>query len=123
MTLNPTLNYLLEKSSITLMAFGCKLTTSSMYMAGAGNCQGDGYPVPLVGEIVGMRAWDSHSDKEKAGSVPLNPGDRLSIYAEHSGSEYSLILRINDADTSIIVTGIQENATAFACVYFSLQQS
>ena len=123
MTLNPTLNYLLEKSSIALLAFGGELTTSSMYLAGAGGCSGDGYPMPLGGEILGMRAWDGTNDNDKSDSIPVEPGDRLSVYAEHSGSEYSLILRINGVDTSIAVSGMQENSTVYACAYFSLQRS
>jgi hypothetical protein len=123
MTLNPTLNYLLEKSSIMLLAFGSELTTTSKYLGGSGGCEGDGYPMPLGGEVLGMHAWDGTNDNDKSESIAMNPGDRLSVYAEHSGSEYSLILRINGVDTSITVSGMQENSTVYACVYFSLQQS
>lgn len=123
MSLNPTLNYLLEKLSVSVMTFGAALTTESRYLAGAGDGAGDGFPLPLGGEILGMRVWDGSNGSEKLSSVSVSAGNRVSVFAQHTGTDYVLTLRINDVDTSITISGVKDNTTIFACVLLSLQRS
>jgi hypothetical protein len=123
MTLNPTLNYLFEKFSVSLLPFSRALTTSSMYLAGAGWRAGDGFPLPAGGEVLGMRAWDGTHDKYKMQTVTVDAGNRISVYAEHVDSSYTVTVRVNGEDTDISVTGINESTDIYACVYLNLQRS
>lgn len=123
MSLNPTLNYLLEKFSVSVMPFGAALTTESKYLGGAGDCAGDGFPLPLGGEILGMRVWDGINDQEKLSTLSVNAGNRVSVFAQHTGTDYVLTLRIDDADTAITISGVKDNATIFASVLLNLQRS
>jgi hypothetical protein len=121
MSLNPTLNYLLEKFSVSVLPFSKTVTDESTYMAGAGGCAGDGFPLPTNGVILGLRAWDGSNNKSKSGSVSVSAGDRISIYLEHEESIFTAIVRVNELDTALTVTGLKENTDIYACIYLNLQ--
>ena len=123
MTLNPTLNYLLEKFSISVFPFSQTVSDSSTYLAGAGGCLGDGYPLPAGGEILSITVYDGNKTEEKSGSVAVDANDRISVYAEYAESTFTVTVRVNDSPTSISVSGLAENADIFACVLVKLQQS
>ena len=123
MPLNPTLNYLLEKISVSVMSFSKAITTSSMYLAGAGGCAGDGFPLPVGGTILGIEVYDGSHTEEKTGSITVNAGDRISVYAENSASTFIVTVRVNGSPTSLSVSEMDENTDMYACVYLNLQQS
>ncbi|KPL07695.1 hypothetical protein AMJ86_03385 [bacterium SM23_57] len=123
MTLNPTLNYLLEKFSISVIPFSKTVSDSSTYLAGAGGCVGDGFPLPAGGEILGIRAYDGNKTEEKSGSVVINANDRISVFAEYVESWFDLTVQVNGEPTSISVQEMAENADLFVCVLIKLQQS
>ena len=122
-TINPSLNFLHEQITESVIAFSKAVTTSSTYLAGPGGLSGDGFPLPADGAILGIRAYDGTNDKDKSDLVEVSAGDRISVYAQHSASSFSLFVQINGGNTGIFVTALNENTDIYACVHISLKRT
>jgi hypothetical protein len=121
MSLNPTLNYLLQKFSVSVIPFSKSITKDPTYLAGAGGLAGDGFPIPASGTILGLIVWDKTCVYQKMVSQVVNPGDRISIYAEHVDSDFTVRVQVNGNPTEIFVTEVKENSDVYACVFLTLQ--
>jgi hypothetical protein len=122
-TINPTLNFLHDQITENVIPFSKSVTTSSTYLAGAGGLAGDGFPLPVDGAILGIRAYDGTNNEEKLGLEEVKAGDRLSVYAQYSAGSFNLIVRINGANTSISLTALNQNTDIYACVFVSLKRT
>jgi len=123
MSLNPTLNYLLQKFSISVLPFSKIVTNDSTYLAGGGGLAGDGFPMPVGGMILGITVWDNSSYHQMQEIQTINAGDRISVYAEHVDSNFTVRVRVNGEPTAIFVSEVKENTDLFACVFLTLQSS
>ena len=121
-TINPTLNFLENQYSECIIVFSRALTTLNRYLYGA-NLAGDGFPMPVDGVIHGLRVYDKTNDKSDTGSVEFSAGDRISVYAENNGDSFTLTVKVNDSDTAISVSQVNENTDVYACVYIRLQRT
>jgi len=95
------------------MLFSAQVTTSSTYLKGGGGEAGDGWPIPKSGKIVGIDVWDGANLHSVTGEVSFSAGDRISVYAA-SGTTFSVYVRINGVNTTIVATNIAPNSTLFA---------
>ena len=73
--------------------------------------------------ILGIEVYDGSHTKEKTGLINVDAGDRISVYAEKSGSLFIVTVRVNGYPTSLSVSDMDENIDMYACVYLNLQQS
>ncbi|MBM3328194.1 MAG: hypothetical protein FJY67_01815 [Calditrichaeota bacterium] len=122
MSLNHTLNYLLAKRAEVLIHFSALVTTASTTLKCAGGETGDGLPLPRAGFIIGLDVWDGANHRSDAGAVGFAAGDRLTLYAEHGGTTYTVKARLNGVDTTIAAANVAENATLTATATVMLIQ-
>ncbi len=122
-TINPSLNFLHEQITECVIPFSKSVTTSSTYLAGPGGLSGDGFPLPVDGAILGLRAYDGTNDKDKSDLVEVSAGDRISVYAQNIASTFNLFVRVNGIDTAIFVTALDENTDIYVCVYISMKRT
>lgn len=123
MSLNPTLNYLLEKFSVSVLPFSKQLANESTYLAGAGGLAGDGFPMPTGGVILGIITWDGMYTKDTSDTVEFKAGDRISAFAEHVGENFKIYVCVNGESIAIMVSDLRENIDLYACVYLTLQRT
>jgi len=116
MSVNKSLNFLNSKQSIAVFHFSDAVTTISKYLNGAGGVAGDGFAMPYGGIILGIQVYDGSSLHSAAGSVEFSTGDRISVYANHSGSNFNVYVRKNGVNTVVLVTGLPENVNLAATV-------
>jgi len=121
MSLNPTLNYLLQKFSVSVLPFSKMLAKDPTYLAGSGGLAGDGFPLPVGGMILGITVWDKTSTYQKLLTQVVIPGDRISVYAEHEEISFTIRVRVNGNPTEVFVTDVKENSDVYAGVFLTLQ--
>jgi hypothetical protein len=118
--LNTTLNYLYAHAPLSIIAFSGAIGSSSVNLSGAGGQAGDGYPMPRHGCLTTLRVWDGTTIHSDSAEVPFQAGDRLSIYCQTTGSNFTVKARLNGSSTNLQVTGIPTNCTLYAVLEFAL---
>jgi len=122
MSVNKSLNFLNSKQSIAVFHFSDAVTTISKYLKGAGGVAGDGFALPYDGVILGLQVYDGSTLHSAAGSVQFSAGDRISVYANHSGSNFNVYVRKNGVNTVVLVTGLPESVNLTTTVTCKLTE-
>lgn len=120
---NHTLSYLYSTTPLSTMAFSGVTTSASIYLNGPGGQAGDGFPMTRSGVLTGLRLWDGSAGRFDVDQVAFQPGDRLSVYCQNTGSDFTVKVRLNGASTSLQVTGQPFNCTLMAVVEFILTRT
>ena len=116
MSVNQSLNYLKAEQSVVVLHFSEAVTTSSKYLKGAGGVAGDGFAMPFAGKILGLQVYDGTTLCKSTQAVEFSADDRISVYANHSGSNFNVYARKNGINTTCLVTGLPENVNLQATV-------
>jgi len=117
MSINKTLNYLLAKRADVVMCFSAQVTTSSTYLKGAGGEAGDGFPLPRDARLYRIDCWDGISLFSDTGSVSVNQGDRISVYATINAGNFDVAIRVNGINSALVATGVAANATLMVTLH------
>ena len=120
MSINKTLNYLLAKRADVVMCFSAQVTTSSIYLKGAGGEAGDGFPLPKNARIYRIDCWDGVSLSSDTGSLSINQGERISVYAEIGIGDFDVAIRVNGVDSALKVTGVAKNSTLMVTLHLKM---
>lgn len=116
---NTTLNYLYATTPLTLLGFSGTTGTTSVQLNGPGGQYGDGFPVQRDGNLTGLSIWDGSNLHIDSAAIALSAGDRLSIYCQNTGSDFTVKVRVNGVSTTLQVTGIPHSSTLMATVEFT----
>ena len=106
MSVNKSLNYLKSQQSVAILHFSDAVTTSSKYLKGAGGVAGDGFAMPYAGLILEIQVYDGTTLHKANGQVEFNADDRLSVYANYTGSNFTVYVRKNGVNSIVLVTGV-----------------
>ena len=101
------------------MQFAGTLASADTYLPGAGNIAADGYPVPYAGYIQQLWVWDAANMHSDADQIAIASGDRLSIYCDDNGTDSTVYVRKNGANTTLKVLAIARTATIEVTIGFS----
>jgi len=119
---NTTLNYLFATRPLCVLGFSGTTATSSVHLAGPGGQSGDGFPMPRDGILTGLRVWDGSSGYHDLGSVSFSAGDRVCVYCQTTGSDFTVKVRLNGISTVLQTPSVPHNSTLFAVVEFTLHR-
>jgi len=118
--INPTHNYLVARTPISTMAFSGAVTTASVVLNGSGGQSGTGFPLPRRGIITSLYVWDGGATRSDTDEIVFNAGDRISVYCQSTGTDFTVKVRLNGSSTILQVSGVPFNTTLFATVEFLL---
>ena len=118
--MNQTHSTLLATRPSNTMAFSGAVTNASTYLIGPGGQAGDGYPLPRRGILTQLHIWDGTSHRSDTDEIAFNSGDRVSLYCQTTGSDFTVKVRINGSSTNLQVLNVPFNGTLFATVEFLL---
>jgi hypothetical protein len=116
---NTTLNYLYATTPPTVLGFSGVTATSSIQLNGPGGQSGDGFPILRDGFLTGLSVWDGSTWRSDSADVALSAGDRLSIYCQNTGADFTVKIRVNGTSTTVQTTGVPYNSTLMALVEFT----
>ena len=117
---NQTHNYLLANTPISTMGFSGTTGTSSIYLNGPGGVAGDGFALPRRGYLTGFTLWDGSVVRSDAAKISFDSADRLSVYCQNTGTDFTVKVRLNGVSTSLQTTGVPHSLTLQAVVEFML---
>ena len=117
------LAYLFGRSPVSTMCFSGAVTSSSVHLKGAGGEAGDGFPLPKSGVLTGLLVWDGAVRRYDTDEISFAAGDRLSLYCQSTGSNFTITVRLNGSSTVLQVSGVPYNSSLFAVVEFVLLRS
>ena len=118
--LTKTLAYLFASRPLNTLGFSGVTTTSSIYLPGPGGQAGDGFPLTRAGHITGIKVWDGTTLRSDVDNISFQSGDRLSVYCQNMGSNFTVKVRLNGNSTSLDVASVPHNSTLFVMVEFQL---
>lgn len=113
---NQTHNYLLANTPHSTICFSVKTGTTSVYFGGAGGVTGDGFPLPRRGYLTALTLWDGSIVKSDSGKISFDSGDRLSVYCQNMGTDFTVKVRLNGTSYPLQVTSVPHNSTLQAVV-------
>ena len=116
---NTTLNYLYATTPPAVLGFSGVTTTSSILLNGPGGQSGDGFPVLRDGFLTGLSVWDGTTWRSDSGEIELAAGDRISVYCQSTGTDFTVKIRVNGVSTTVQTTSIPYNSTVMALVEFT----
>jgi hypothetical protein len=117
-----TLSYLFARSPISTMGFSGVTTTASIHLNGPGGQSGDGFPLPRDGVLTRLEIWDGTTRRFDTDEISFVAGDRLSVYCQNLGSDFTVKVRLNGVSTAMQIEAVPHNSTLFAVVEFSLRR-
>ena len=120
---NNTLNYLYARAPISTLCFSGSVTTASIYLNGPGGKSGDGFPMPRDGYITGLHVWDGSANHVDEDRIAFGAGDRLSIYCQSTGSDFTVRVRINGSSSGMEVASVPFNTSLFATIELMLMRA
>ena len=120
MSINKTLNYLLTKRAEILLSYSGQVTTSSVYLKGAGGEAGDGLPLPRAARIYRIDCWDGTLLWSGTGNISVDQGERVSVYANQNAGVFDVYVRIDGINTALVATGVTNNSTLMVTVHLRL---
>jgi hypothetical protein len=115
-----TLSYLFARSPMSTMGFSGAVGTTSVHLKGPGGEAGDGFPMPRDGVLSGLRLWDGSTNHADGDEITFAAGDRLAVYCQNMGSNFTVKVRVNGVSTGLEISGVPCNCTLFAVVEFTL---
>lgn len=123
MSLNLTAAWLQARLNPTVLFFGKTLATASTYLQGPGGMAVGDYPLPRAGVLRGLTVFDGFDTYTDSGSVAVQAGDRIGVYATYLGnSTFSVAITLNSIVTSLSVSGIHANEPVEASVDLVLKE-
>ena len=123
MSVNKSLNYLKSQQSIIVLPFSDSVTTSSKYLKGAGGISGDGFAMPYPGMILKIQVYDGSTLHQASGQIEFSADDRISVYANYTGSDFTVYVRKNGVNTIVLVTGVPASVNLLVSVTCKLTES
>jgi len=115
-----TLSYIFARSPISTMGFSGATTSTSIPLKGPGGEAGDGFPMPRDGVLTRLQLWDGSTRRFDVDEISFSAGDRLAVYCQNAGSNFTVKVRFNGVSTALQIEGVPFNSTLFAVVEFSL---
>ncbi len=120
--LTKTLAYLLAARPMSTMGFSGVTASSSVYLPGPGGQAGDGFPLTRPGHLTAIKVWDGTTLRSDADIISFQSGDRLSVYCQNVGANFTVKVRLNGNSTALEIAGIPFSTTLFAIVEFQLNR-
>lgn len=111
-----TLSYALAARPLIIFAFSGATTTSSIYLSAGGSIANDGVPMPVAGTLKFLRVFDGSASYSDEDTIAFAAGDRLSVYCQTTGSNFTVKVRINGVSTTLQVTSVPHNSNLIASV-------
>ncbi|MCX7835938.1 MAG: hypothetical protein N2450_07730 [bacterium] len=102
--------YLFTKKNRVVLNFGRTLSTTTVQLYSVGQLSNFGVPIPLAGTIKKMIAFDGSRTYQVESAKPIQTGDRISVKAVYNAPNYTLVVRVNESDTSVTITGVTPNS-------------
>lgn len=118
--MNQTHSFLLATRPPQTICFSGAVTNASVYLNGPGGQAGDGYPLPRRGILTRLDVWDGTTLRSDTDEISFNIGDRLALFCQSTGSNFTLKIRINGTSTNLQVPNVPFNTTLFATIEFLL---
>ncbi len=118
--MNTTHSTLLASRLPNTIAFSGAVTTVSTYLNGPGGQAGDGYPLPRRGLLTQLHIWDGTVHYSETDEISFNAGDRVSLYCQSSGTDFTLKVRVNGTSTNLQVARVPYNRILYATIEFLL---
>jgi hypothetical protein len=118
--LNDALIDALARRPISTMGFSGVTQAASIHLNGPGGQSSGGFPMTRHGVLTALHLWDGTTHLFDSGEVEFQPGDRLAIYCQTSGSDFTVKLRLNGSSAGIQCAGVPLNSTLYAVVEFIL---
>ena len=118
--MNITHSYLLATRPPEILCFSGAVTTVSIYLPGPGSQAGDGFPMPRRGILTRLDVWDGTTLRSDTDEISFNIGDRISLFCQSTGSNFTVRVRVNGTSTNLQVTSVPYNTTLFATTEFLL---
>jgi hypothetical protein len=118
--ISPTLCYLLARAPISTMGFSGVTASTSIYLNGPGGQGSPGFPLPRRGYLTALRLWDGTTERWDMDEVAFQAGDRVSVYCQNVGSDFTVKVRLNGVSTTLQTTNVPFNSTLTATVEFML---
>jgi hypothetical protein len=117
---NNTQNYLLARAPISTMAFSGVVTSVSVGLNGPGSQNGNGFPLTRRGYLTRLYVWDGTTQRFDAAEIAFNAGDKVSVYCQSSGTDFTVKVRVNGTSSLLEVSGVPFNTTLYATLEFML---
>ncbi len=114
--------YLEAKKNPVILGFSGAVTTVTTDLKGPGGASGDGFPIPLDGAVERLLVYDGSTVRSAINPIDLSANDRISMAAVAVGGSFTVSLRINNASTSLQVTGCAQNTTLFVTVMLQCKE-
>lgn len=115
--------YLLTKKNRVLLNFGRTLTTMTVNLFSAGQLSTVGVPIPLNGSVKALCVFDGVNAYLATGAKSVNAQDRISVRAVYQAPYYTVVVRVNDSDTSLMVSQVSANSDVSATVLLELVEN
>ena len=117
---NSTQNYLLANTPLSNICFSGTTGTTSVYLNGPGGVAGDGIPMSRRGWLTQLCLWDGNTLRNDINQISFNSGDRVSLYCQNTGTDFTLKVRVNGVSTSLQIASVPHNSTLQAVLEFML---
>ncbi len=114
--------FLYATRTLNTMGFSGVTVTSSVYLNGPGGQAGNGFPLPRNGLLTGLYVWDGTTLRSDTDMISFVAGDKLSVYCQNAGSNFTVKARLNGNSTSLEVPNVPFNTTQFVVVEFTLNR-
>ena len=108
-----TLTYIQASRSLSTLGFSGPTTTVSVNLPGPGGQSGDGFPLPHGGYLTRLFVWDGTTPRSDATHIGFVEGDRLSIYCQNAGANFTVKARLNGTTTNLQVKNVPFNTTLY----------
>jgi len=118
----PTLGYALASQPLMTMHFSGAVTTSSVHLPTAGGVAADGMPIPYGGTLIKLILFDGSTIHADTDTIAFSANDRLSLYCQNVGSNFTVKARINGVSTTLQVTSVPFNSTLQATLVFAINR-
>ena len=120
MTLNPTINYLLAKKSVSAITFARQLNNTTAMLYGPGQLDTVGVPIPCYGKLKRLTIYDSNSIHTVDCDVDIDPGDLVSVQAQFNNTAFTIAVMKNLSVTDLSISGVAGYRAIWASVLIEL---
>lgn len=118
--INTTHCYLLAARPLNTLGFSGVTTTVSVNLPGPGGQNGDGFPLTRSGYLTRLYVWDGTTLRSDNTLISFTGGDRLSLYCQSTGTDFTVKARLNGTSTNLQVKNVPYNSTLYVIAEFSL---
>jgi hypothetical protein len=120
--MNSSLTYQLAVTPMSTLGFSGAVTTSSVNLPGPGGQSGNGFPMLHAGQLTGLSVFDGTNVRKDVTRVTFAADDKISVYCQNVGSNFTVKVRINGNTTNLAVASVPYNCTLFVTVEFILKR-